>query len=1020
MLQINGFNFHDYKALISRIVSIAQEGKKEIVFLVGAPLTAPPSQGIPGVANVIATTGIIRDIIAEDEDIIKDFDTDIHESDNAYQAAFTFLQGHRGQDTANRVVRQAVLQALKTYNEADVDALSEDEGRLAELDDDPSAWVLSPAVQALGELVATVPTVFGRGVVTSNFDPLIEIAIRLAGGIAWRTVLYSDGDLTQSKASGCQVIHIHGYWHGSDTLHTNSQLLQNRTFLKNSLLEFLAGKTVVVVAYGGWNDIFTNALGSLINNTAKYPEILWTFFDKTPTINQDLHSLLRPGVDRGRVILYSDVDCNRFLPDLLARFTPAVSSTHVPLELPFLERITHHNKSPNSRGDGFPLAKQEGDRPPNIDIWVGRDAELRSLETSKAKVISICGIGGQGKSVLAAHYLKFIARKETPYKRWDWRDCKEEGDRLRTQLIAAVNRSTATEFESAQILSLADDDIVEFFISASQILPTVYVFDNVDHYVDLERGIFVGLLDLLVRRFCLSNSESRIIITCRPRIDYDISGIISFILAGLSFDETVELFASKIHNCNPNDPDIRTAHELTKGHPYWLDLIAIQVGRVPGVTIRNIIDDIQRGRSGIPDFLNTIWKTLPEREHILLRAMAETVRPESESLLQQITSSELNSKNFRRALKMLVQLNLIVVKPESNAPDLYDLHPIMRQFVRRTFERSERLGFIKVIIKQYSLIIKGVEKALGVHLPFPMLERWSQKVELEVEAGLYEQAFATLHDVQRALIGSGNSEEYVRVARKLFAAVDWMMASNNFKHFDFVLAAFIDCLDGLEEYESADDILRRYEETVPARTSRYIGFCNVKSNSEWVRGQFDSAIEWATIGVDLKRNSNVDTEFDCEHILALALRDNGDPDKALAFFLQNWTIETLVKADLEDDTVSAPLFGNVGRCLQIKNDHHNALEYLRISARILEEDASANRVSNQAYARQWIGESFDAIEEPQKALAFYSQAEEILRSIAPARARVLTHLISKLPSTTVRLNALESRRMVRDWIYKKS
>ena len=72
-----------------------------------------------------------------------------------------------------------------------------------------------------------------------------------------------------------------------------------------------------------------------------------------------------------------------------------------------IEKHTFSSSTPKSdlqdanvRVDGFPQTKQEGDRPPNIDIWVGRDAELRSLETSRAKVISICGIGGQGKSVL--------------------------------------------------------------------------------------------------------------------------------------------------------------------------------------------------------------------------------------------------------------------------------------------------------------------------------------------------------------------------------------------------------------------------------------------------------------------------------------------------------------------------------------------------------------------------------------------------------------------------------------------
>ena len=49
--------------------------------------------------------------------------------------------------------------------------------------------------------------------------------------------------------------------------------------------------------------------------------------------------------------------------------------------------------------------------------------------------------------------------------------------------------------------------------------------------------------------------------------------------------------------------------------------------------------------------------------------------------------------------------------------------------------------------------------------------------------------------------------------------------------------------------------------------------------------QFAAAIEWGEKGVDLKKQTNVDTVFGSEHNLALARRDAGEIEAALAHFL---------------------------------------------------------------------------------------------------------------------------------------
>jgi hypothetical protein len=284
-------------------------------------------------------------------------------------------------------------------------------------------------------LIAKFPERFGNILVTSNFDPLVEVSVRRSGGTAWRTSLSVDGSIRQSEAEGCQVIHIHGYWYGSDTLHTTRQLLQNRPTLKNDLLTCLQDKIVVVIAYGGWPDIFTGALGGIVSNDNLFPEILWAFYSDQPSISDHLRVTLQPGMDRNRVTFYKGIDCHEFFPKLFALWDESP-----PLESPVEAVTSGLSVASRNRGRLFRLAPLECDRPPSIDVWVGRENELRALETSKAKVVIVCGMGGEGKSALASRYIGTLDEQENAYRLWDWRDCKEQSDRVRTQIVEIIVR----------------------------------------------------------------------------------------------------------------------------------------------------------------------------------------------------------------------------------------------------------------------------------------------------------------------------------------------------------------------------------------------------------------------------------------------------------------------------------------------------------------------------------------------------------------------------------------------------
>src|SRR6267154_2021964 len=436
-------HFFGNEELVYRLSKGLEKRDQEVIFLVGAGLSVPIRPGAPGVFSTDEIINLVRQEFADDAAQLVLLNEALEVAkEKRYQAAFLFLQGRLGQAAANEIVRKAVLGArVKNASlpgpTVSVRTLTDDDLRLIDLDPN---WELNPGTEALGKLIAHYPKRFGKIVLTTNFDPLIEAAITRAGGEYFKTALHADGNLSQTEARGCHVAHLHGYWYGSDTLHTISQLQHSRPHLRASLASLVRNKLIVVSGYGGWDDVFTDALLDAVCDDAANPEILWTFYDKTPCVTEHLQSRISAGINRGRVSLYAGTDCNIFLPKTYEAWTSI--ETRIPTSAPTtanririsdslrLELETATSQLSTIQGD-------DEDRPPIVGLCVGRELELQQIRDSKAKVVFITGIGGQGKSTLAAQYFA-SAQQGRAYSYFVWRDCKEEGERFENQLASVV------------------------------------------------------------------------------------------------------------------------------------------------------------------------------------------------------------------------------------------------------------------------------------------------------------------------------------------------------------------------------------------------------------------------------------------------------------------------------------------------------------------------------------------------------------------------------------------------------
>lgn len=397
-------DLHDQPALIDALLAGV---KRPIAFLVGSPLSWDESGGVPGVGGMI---DLARLFVSERLPArVASFDTVVgtDRTGASYQSAMRWIHGSLTQAGVDEVIRRGVLRARLDSRD------SEFRG-----DGIPADWHIPAGMAALGKLLASGDDRFGGPVLTTNFDPLVSLAIRAAGGNKRLRVIDTDGGLPreiETDPGEVDVVHLHGYWKGGTTLHTPAQLTSERPRLAASLRNLLTRCAVVVVGYGGWDDVFAKALGDAVQDIDGVVTILWCFreSDGAEVERRYAHLLnrIRLAITSGRIVFYGGIDCHRFLPELEAAALASASVPEVQAGLPGWTKVSREFLA------GLPaLARDDAVRffdgsPPSwkhagsAEIprrWAVR-AAMKSLRSVKAEQCSVClirGAGGEGKSTV--------------------------------------------------------------------------------------------------------------------------------------------------------------------------------------------------------------------------------------------------------------------------------------------------------------------------------------------------------------------------------------------------------------------------------------------------------------------------------------------------------------------------------------------------------------------------------------------------------------------------------------------
>lgn len=678
------------------------------------------------------------------------------------------------------------------------------------------------------------------------------------------------------------------------------------------------------------------------------------------------------------------------------------------------------------------------DSPPAIEKWVGRKKELENISSNNFTTVFITGIGGQGKSALASYYVNCLAEEDNDWEYWDWRDLKEEGNRLHTKVISIIERLTDGDIKASQIKEENIDSLIELLFKHLQNRRILFVFDNIDNYIDLEEFKPTLGIEKIYKSSIQKKHNSKFIFTCRPLLMLADVDLYQVNLEGLNESDTYDLLCQydiSIEKTRLNELS-KEIHTLTNGHPLWIHLFAGQAVRGENV-VRQFIKDV-KGKTNFKEdnlaailannVLNTVWLSLNEKQRTLLRGMSETVRSETKENLAKILDSELKYNQFDRSLKTLLRLNLIVTKSMQGEPDELELHPLVKEFIVQKYPQNERTKFITLFVNYYDNVIVILRQRLSWQLPLKEFENWTSKVELEINNKNFKDALITLQEVSDPILTAGYLEEFVRVAELLYSKINWGSAINEeFSYFHEQVTFLIKTLIELGKKIEADELLSRYSISIQGKGIHYVNYCHLKCYFCWYYGDFDAAILWGEKGEKLANANNISLRS-VSHDLALARRDSQNKEnleKALKYFLQGEDLSVISDSHTINQELSGTFYGNVGRCLWYKNQIEKAKNCYKKSLLLLNKEKITSTDLNKGYAFYWIGEALEKLGYHKCSLYFFRNAFYYWSKVSPPRANELQKKIlliieqDEALSTDLNIDDWEVEKYCNDWLSRE-
>lgn len=638
------------------------------------------------------------------------------------------------------------------------------------------------------------------------------------------------------------------------------------------------------------------------------------------------------------------------------------------------------------------------DTPPDIGKWVGRTDELQLLDSLHFKVIFITGIGGQGKSSLATRYVYDQADTEK-FESWDWRDFKEEENRLKTKLTEIIYRYSGADPSLLGLKDASYDELVDVFFKTIGERKILFVFDNIDSYIDYELFNPIDGFRQLIQVALTRRHNCKFIFTCRPFIKKADVGFYQIELPGLKYESSIDLLDKYSIGVKQENKEklYKRLHEITNGHPLWLNLLGAQA--VSGIDkleefINNISEHTSFNEDNLTNILSdeiigALWKSLNYKQQKLLRCLSELLKSEEVSDIAKMIKNELNYNQFTRALNRLKLLNLVVTKTKHTKKEEIELHPLVRNYVKSKYPPNERGRFISIIIDYYNKVTYVLKERLSGNESLGFYENWTNKVELAINKEDYPLALSTLQEITDSILTAGYFEEYFRVTKLLFKRIDFAKTYNNeVPYFVSQISSYVTLASEINELVEGRNVLDTFRDVINSKGKYYIVYCKLECTYHWNKLDNVEAVKWGERALELVKSSKADIDTDLEHSINLAKRDTREEKyirESLDYFLKGRIIENIVNGQI-DHNLSAQYYGNLGRCYFLLNEFDYALALYSRAFILSYDEEISTKFLNRGFVSHWIGQLLHKVSKNRMSYFFYSNCLFYWRKHSPHRA----------------------------------
>jgi hypothetical protein len=314
-------------ALVDRLVRAVSQGE-QVTLLVGSGVTAP---AVPRLARMLDHAERYAAGVGDDGDLRRALaqaraeqgpDAAPLDVYTAYRKVFADWVSPFEFDV---VAQQAVLDAYRPPDLFDSPLAAHGiwqrvDLRLGEhVENSTEWWDLPPGVAALGRLLVHRPNEFGNRLLTTNFDPLAEVAVRAAEGRAVSVPVDPRGAVSVPSGTegAIRVFHLHGFWRpslrvvGPGLLHDPAGLTRASAGMIRAIADLITGDRVCVVGYSGWDDAVTGALREVAR--LRPVDLMWASHGQEPAEIDAKRLSERLG---GPVTFFRGVDSDRLFPRL--------------------------------------------------------------------------------------------------------------------------------------------------------------------------------------------------------------------------------------------------------------------------------------------------------------------------------------------------------------------------------------------------------------------------------------------------------------------------------------------------------------------------------------------------------------------------------------------------------------------------------------------------------------------------------------------------------------------------------